>query len=65
MGSEKLWLILPGTVFLVYFANVVAGAAGLGVFLSDVASAFQPVLRPVSSPGGEFAEWRAGGGKKP
>jgi|GEM_PF-6370489 len=24
-------------IFLIYFSNVVAGAAGLGVFLSDVA----------------------------
>ena len=36
MTAKKLFVTVTCAVFLVFFSNVVAGAAGLGVFLSDV-----------------------------
>ncbi len=36
MTTKTSLLITTCIIFLVYFSNVVAGAAGLGVFLSDV-----------------------------
>ena len=36
MTAKKCFITVTCVVFLVFFSNVVAGAAGLGVFLSDV-----------------------------
>ncbi len=36
MTTKTSLLITTCIIFLVYFSNVVAGAAGFGVFLSDV-----------------------------
>ncbi len=36
VSMKNLFMIITCVIFLVFFLNVVAGAAGLGVFLSDV-----------------------------
>lgn len=36
MVGKKAMILVPCLIFAVYFANVVAGAAGLGVFLNDL-----------------------------
>ncbi len=36
MAKKNIFVLVTCAVFLVYFSNVVAGAAGIGVFLSDV-----------------------------
>ena len=36
MTTKNIYLIVTCIVFIVFFANVVAGATGVGVFLSDV-----------------------------
>lgn len=36
MTTKNTLVIVTCIIFLVYFSNVVAGAAGVGVFLSDV-----------------------------
>jgi len=36
VAAKTIYLIVTCVVFCVYFANVVAGAAGIGAFLSDV-----------------------------
>lgn len=36
MATKNLLVIVTCIIFVVFFSNVVAGAAGLGVFLSDV-----------------------------
>lgn len=36
MNTRNSLLIITCIIFLAFFSNVVAGAAGLGVFLSDV-----------------------------
>lgn len=36
VATKNLLIIITCIIFLVFFFNVVAGAAGLGVFLSDV-----------------------------
>ena len=36
MTTRNSLLIITCIIFLVFFSNVVAGAAGFGVFLSDV-----------------------------
>ena len=36
MTNKRSLIIVTCIIFLVFFSNVVAGAAGLGVFLSDV-----------------------------
>lgn len=36
MSAKNSLVITTCLIFLVFFSNVVAGAAGLGVFLSDV-----------------------------
>ncbi len=37
MEAKNILVIATCAIFLVFFSNVVAGAAGIGVFLSDVA----------------------------
>jgi len=36
MASKNVFLAASCVVFFIYFANVVAGASGLGAFLSDI-----------------------------
>ena len=36
MTTKNIYLIVTCIIFIVFFANVVAGATGSGVFLSDV-----------------------------
>ncbi len=36
MTSKTSLIIVTCIIFLLFFSNVIAGAAGLGVFLSDV-----------------------------
>ena len=36
MTTKNLFVIVTCIIFAVYFSNVVAGASGAGVFLSDV-----------------------------
>lgn len=36
MAAKNVLVIVTCVIFLVYFSNVVAGAAGIGVFLGDV-----------------------------
>ena len=36
MATKNILVIVTCVIFLVYFSNVVAGATGAGVFLSDV-----------------------------
>ena len=36
MASKNLFVLVTCIIFLVFFANVVAGAMGAGAFLSDV-----------------------------
>lgn len=33
---KKLMILVPCLIFSVYFVNVITGAAGMGVFLSDL-----------------------------
>jgi len=36
MSAKRSLIIITCAIFLLFFSNVIAGAAGLGVFLSDV-----------------------------
>ena len=36
MSKKIRFLAVPCLIFVVFFSNVIAGAAGLGVFLSDL-----------------------------
>ncbi len=36
MSKKSIIILVPCLIFAVYFANVVAGAFGMGVFLSDL-----------------------------
>ena len=36
MAAKNVIIIVTCVIFLIYFSNVVAGATGIGVFLSDV-----------------------------